>query len=331
LSRGIALTLKDWLTRLVHVHPFFSEDDIAKGKLWRDEVSQELELNSVGILVLTPENVGTPSPFMYFEAGALSKLRKDARVFTLLVGVKASDVRVPLDAFQHTRLEREDFRKLVQQVNMLAGVDSRDPQQLNEMFDEAWPKLEASVRDLRAAGPAAAPAPQRDANEMMEEVLVIAREIRDGPKPRASSLDEANGDWLCASAKQIDAVANLVLRDISVNLDTVNRIKAGGQSRAVLAELERMTGLFAIDVRDIPPEMYGDWQRFEEVVRGAISWAHTLLDDPAPLADAPGEPGIALHVLTHRRQSWEKQIGQRLIDLLHASRPALQRRLDGMS
>jgi hypothetical protein len=120
-----------------------------------------------------------------------------------------------------------------------------------------------------------------------------------------------------------------VLRNISVDLDTVNRIKAKGQSSAELAELERITGLFAIDVRNIPPEMYRNWQRLEGVVRGAIDWSHKLLDDPKPLADAPGEPGMAMHVLTIRRQSWEKQIGQRLIDLLHASRPALQRRLDG--
>jgi TIR domain len=186
LSRGIASTLKDWLTRLVHVHPFFSEDDIAKGRLWRDEVSRELELNSVGILVLTPDNVAKPSSFMLFEAGALSKLRKDARVFTLLVDVKPSDVRIPLDGFQHTLLEREDFRKLVQQVNELAGDgDRRDPQQLNDMFDEAWPRLEASVRNLQALRPAhTEPAPQRNADDMIEEVLLIAREIRDRPRAR---------------------------------------------------------------------------------------------------------------------------------------------------
>jgi hypothetical protein len=67
--------------------------DIEKGKRWSDEVASQLEVSSLGIFCLTPENLS--EPWLHFEAGAVAKQRSESRPMTFLVGLDKSDARPP--------------------------------------------------------------------------------------------------------------------------------------------------------------------------------------------------------------------------------------------
>ncbi len=72
-SRRIAAVLREWLPNIMQaVKPFMSEEDIRKGRRWFEEIGAKLSKTEFGILCLTHDN--TRSPWIHFEAGALSKL-----------------------------------------------------------------------------------------------------------------------------------------------------------------------------------------------------------------------------------------------------------------
>lgn len=109
-SKAVAEALKQWLVQVIQaVDPWLS-CDIAKGVRWNDEVSAKLEASKFGIICLTRENLDARR--ILFEAGAISKV-KDALVCTLLLDITPSEVEQPLSQFQHTSIEKNDFRKLM--------------------------------------------------------------------------------------------------------------------------------------------------------------------------------------------------------------------------
>ncbi len=83
LSRQLAEAFNDWLPgALEGVDPFFSPDDIAKGKRWSTDLYETLDNIDHGILFITPENAF--SNWVHYEAGALATNSKDSRVIPLL-------------------------------------------------------------------------------------------------------------------------------------------------------------------------------------------------------------------------------------------------------
>ncbi|MCB1244741.1 MAG: toll/interleukin-1 receptor domain-containing protein, partial [Verrucomicrobiae bacterium] len=71
LSRKLAETVREWLPgALQFVRPYFTPEDIEKGARWGSDIVQELESSDIGIVCLTHAN--TDSPWILFEAGALS-------------------------------------------------------------------------------------------------------------------------------------------------------------------------------------------------------------------------------------------------------------------
>lgn len=108
-SKAVAAALRYWLPKVIQaLDPWMSADDIEKGTRWRSGIANELEQSSVGIICLTRENLA--SPWIHFEAGALSKQQDKTYVCTLLVGLEPTDVREPLAQFQHTRATKDDLR-----------------------------------------------------------------------------------------------------------------------------------------------------------------------------------------------------------------------------
>ena len=72
LSRRAAEILRDWLPNVLQaIEPWMSTDDIEKGTRWSLDVATELSKAKVGILCVTSDNLD--SPWLYFEAGALSR------------------------------------------------------------------------------------------------------------------------------------------------------------------------------------------------------------------------------------------------------------------
>lgn len=175
-SKAIAEALSSWLSQTIQlVEPWISTD-IDKGKRWGHEVTSRLQTSPVGVICVVPENVS--NPWLLFEAGAISNT-PDSHVCTFLVGIKATDVPLPLSQFQATIFSREEVKKLLETVNDRLGQSGARPltqSTLDAVFDNNWPRLETAISTIEAQ---AAPAqkPRRDAAELLDEALQILRVI----------------------------------------------------------------------------------------------------------------------------------------------------------
>ena len=128
------------------------------------------------------------SPWLLFEAGALSKL-KSAQVCTLLFGnLRNADVEGPLSNFQSTAFNRSDFLKLIQSMNSKLAKGRLEEQRLKTMFEKWWPDLEKAIGDSAADSETSAK-PKRSQEELLSEVLEITREIARNLKVSSENED----------------------------------------------------------------------------------------------------------------------------------------------
>jgi TIR domain-containing protein len=143
-SRLLAREIAWWLPRVISgVRPWMSETDIHKGDRWAQQVGNQLSDHRIGIICVTPEN--TASPWLLFEAGALSKAVGNARVCPLLLGIRATEIEGPLTLFQTTVFDRAEMFALATSLNQELGEDRVEGQVLSDAFDKFWPELEIRV------------------------------------------------------------------------------------------------------------------------------------------------------------------------------------------
>lgn len=174
LSRQLAEALRQWLPGVLQfVKPYFTPDDIEKGTRWGSDIVKELESSEIGILCLT--NTNTESPWILFEAGALSKSLDKARVCTVLFGLETTDLKGPLTVFQHTRFQKDDFRKLVKAINAAAGDSKLDDAVFDGVFEMWWPKLEEKVNAILGSHKTGDSASNRSERDILEEILELTR------------------------------------------------------------------------------------------------------------------------------------------------------------
>jgi TIR domain len=149
LSKAFALAFKEWLPFVLqYTKPWVSSEDIDKGARWTADLSKELEDTIHGIAFITKDNMD--SPWVNFEAGALSKIMDKSRVCPLLINVKRVDVNGPLLMFQSCLCEKEEIRKLVQTINSFADERAIDKEKIIPIFDHWWPKLKEEMKSLLA-------------------------------------------------------------------------------------------------------------------------------------------------------------------------------------
>jgi hypothetical protein len=175
MSRAVAQALRDWLPSVIQaVDPWMSEDDIGKGIRWSAELANQLEQTQVGVICLTPENL--ESPWLHFEAGALSKTLENTYVCPYVFELKPADISGPLAQFQLTRAEKEDTRKLVYTINEALKDEALPESQLDKYFDRWWPDLEEQLKGIpRTPG---ASEPQRSERDILEEILESVRGLK---------------------------------------------------------------------------------------------------------------------------------------------------------
>ena len=105
LSKDIGEAIRDWLPKVLQsVKPYFTPDDIEKGARWSDEIANELSSSQLGIICLTLENQN--SPWILFEAGALSKNIEESKVYPILFNFDTIDLSGPLASFQATKFNK---------------------------------------------------------------------------------------------------------------------------------------------------------------------------------------------------------------------------------
>lgn len=210
VSHNVALTLRDWLPKVIQaVKPYVSSEDIAKGARWASEIAKELQTTSYGIICVTKENVH--SPWINFEAGALSREIEKSYVTPFLFGLRSAEVAGPLSLFQHTTYARQDVLKLLSSIN-----DRQEPEvrlhtgALGEAFDTYWPRLEAEL-DRIEKEQSATPLPEkRDPTAMLEELVDMTRALQRETWSRSNADAALQNNMLEQSSRMFREMVELI-------------------------------------------------------------------------------------------------------------------------
>jgi len=162
-SREIAEALHDWIPHVIqNAKPFMSEGDIDKGKRWSDVVGEELSQSDYGIVCITRYNCS--SPWLHFEAGAISRALGKSFVSPLLFNVEPMVIEGPFRQFQMTLCSTEgvhaekhshhEIRSLLRSINQrlppaLQLTDELLEAELDKWWSVLWHRLEkvGSMRD----------------------------------------------------------------------------------------------------------------------------------------------------------------------------------------
>jgi hypothetical protein len=181
-SRQLAEAIQWWLQHVLQfTKPFFSPEDIGKGKRWNNEISKELGQSQIGIIAMTQENL--TSPWIMFEAGAISKVVEEGLVCPIVFGIKKTDLKGPLASFQAIEFDRDEVRQLLRTINKAAKEAALTERNLEEQFDMWWPRLEEKVQAISAAQPPTEP--KRSERDLLEEAVSNTRTlIRELQAPR---------------------------------------------------------------------------------------------------------------------------------------------------
>lgn len=170
-SREAARALHEWLPLVLHyVEPWMSDRDIDAGERWALEIGKELEASNFGIICLTEDNVA--SPWILFEAGALSKQMPVASICPYLIGVEFSGITGPLAQFQAKKAQAEHTLDILHSINKRASRPV-DVERLGTLFERLWPVLERGLQSLPTPGPKNVAA--RTVHEILEELLGTVR------------------------------------------------------------------------------------------------------------------------------------------------------------
>jgi TIR domain len=170
LSQQVADVLREWIPSVLQsVNPFMSASDVDKGARWTVNISQELAESDYGIICVTPDNIG--SPWLNFEAGAISKSIEKGRVSPFLFHVESSSITGPLVQFQHTIYNRPDIFKLVKGINSVC-VNPIPESKLPGIFEVWWSRLKEPLDAIKAP---LHEGPTRSPEDMLAELIDLVR------------------------------------------------------------------------------------------------------------------------------------------------------------
>ncbi|VVB96488.1 TIR domain protein [uncultured archaeon] len=176
-SKALADSLRDWLPNVIQaIEPWMSEADIDKGTRWGIDLTNHLKDTKVGIICLTSENL--ESPWIHFEAGALSKTIESAYVCPYLFHVEPTDLTGPLVQFQAAKANKEDTHKLMHTINKALGDRALPEKQLNKSFEKYWPDFEENIKKIPEAQTKTES--HRSDREVLNDLLQLVRNIDRG-------------------------------------------------------------------------------------------------------------------------------------------------------
>jgi hypothetical protein len=175
-SKEIAEAIRAWLPSVLQtVKPYFTPNDIDKGNRWSSDIANELDNSAVGVFCITRENLN--SPWIMFEAGAISKKVDSSLVCPILFGLGNADITGPLTQFQTTLFTESDMYSLVSTINKANTDNVLADKVLRNAFDAFWPKLDARIVELLADKAPGKEGHARDEREILEEILGLSRNI----------------------------------------------------------------------------------------------------------------------------------------------------------
>jgi hypothetical protein len=253
-SHAIALALRDWIPQVIQlVEAFVSSEDIAKGTRGSEKITKELAGTDQGVICLTRQNLR--EPWLYFEAGALSKeaTSSDPRVRTVLFDLRPSDITGPLWDYQHSIItDKAEMSKFLESVNEKCNPPLKDVQ-LQRAFEKYWPDLVSEVDTIR-----------KDFNAKAEQSQPEQSQ-QDKPRDPAEVAEETL-ERVRALAKSQEDLYRLVIRTLRANEykirgDNVGTIHVGqpppDAPYAVIPELGLARVLARLDSGAVEFELFG--------------------------------------------------------------------------
>jgi hypothetical protein len=172
-SKNLALAIREWLPLVLHyVEPWLSEADIEAGERWAQSVAKELAASNFGIICVTPENIA--SPWVLFEAGALTKTLETSRVIPLLLGLELRDISGPLAQFQAKKLSQQGLSEVIQSIQK-ASEHPIPEARAKQLFDALWPEFEKKLEAIPDHAPSGKH--MRAQHEVLEELVASIRSL----------------------------------------------------------------------------------------------------------------------------------------------------------
>lgn len=184
-SRAVASALYEWMPNVINaIEPWMSSKDIDAGAVGLEEIAQQLNGTTFGVVCLTQEN--KDRPWINYEAGALSKEvtgQPRPRVATVLIDIEnPGSISGPIGRYQATRLDdQEQVIALMQSINKHGAQGGpgllRSEQAVRNMAVRLWPDLLdllAAKRDELLVGPTQPSDPVPD-RVLLTEILEVVR------------------------------------------------------------------------------------------------------------------------------------------------------------
>ena len=170
LSRKVAEILRKYIPCMHQgLKVFLSEHDIESGARWGLRLAQELEESNFGIICLTSDNIS--SPWLLYEAGALTKHIEGMACCLLVGGLQLLDITGPLSQFQNKPFSEKDLRQILKDMNKQRD-EPLEAEQLDMIFSQWWPNLKSDYDsvlnsiDTKKESPA-----KRSQSEILEELV----------------------------------------------------------------------------------------------------------------------------------------------------------------
>src|SRR5262249_6663749 len=149
-SKKVASALKMWLRDVfqgIPIQALMSDQNILAGARWESELEKMLNECKLGIICLTPESL--QSPWLTFEAGALSTAITGSRVIPYRFELRSADLGPPLSQFQDVSADEQGTFKLVQSINDACGSPIKEEERLKRTFDHWWLDLDQQLMKIQ--------------------------------------------------------------------------------------------------------------------------------------------------------------------------------------
>lgn len=167
LSQKIALAFNEWLPHVVqYSSPYISTKDIQTGSRWMMELGNALNSCNFAIVFVTKDNM--KSPWLNFEAGALSKVINEAKVIPLLIDIFPSDLTSPLNQFQSATLVKSDIKRIVKSINNDRSYGLQE-NIIEKAFEKWFPDLEENICSILKSTPELKSAETESQEETLSE------------------------------------------------------------------------------------------------------------------------------------------------------------------
>lgn len=242
-SKKLANIFNEWICNVLPtIETYISTEQIGPGERWSANIGKGLETNFMGIFFMVEENID--SPWLNFEAGAISKNIEDSKVIPLLHNLKPEQINGPIAQFQAKLIdEKIDILAIVKQINN--GItDERkiNNEKLIKLFDKWYPDFIEEYEKFCVDNPEPVQTKEKeslnllDSQDQIGEILNIVRNINRS-ESRRTYQKEINSKKDITSLDDLEHVRKSIQEIISgYNLDEIMKYKDIDRFKQVIWE-----------------------------------------------------------------------------------------------